>query len=93
MYTNITTDIQYGVYDMTLTKDVYDKRMSVLSRLVWDITSNIEFPNPYCEDLLNETIESAQKLLKQLTTYSDVEFGGKQSAKKGWWYHHESDLN
>jgi len=77
---------------MTLTKDVYDKRMGVLSRLVWDITTNIEFPNPYCEDLLNETIESAKLLLLQLTTYSNVDINDRSSAKRGWWYHQKSDL-
>ena len=48
---------------MTLSKGEYDNLTSKLSRLVWDITANVEFPNPYCEEYLYEAIESFSRSL------------------------------
>ena len=66
---------------MTLTREEYNIRINKLSRLVWDITANIEFPNPHCEKELYKAIESCTKLLIQLKTYhKDVE-----PRRYSWW--------
>jgi len=67
---------------MTLTRVQYHIRIDKLSRLVWDITSNIEFPNPYCEKELYKAIESCTKLLIQLKTYHK---DGVEPKRYSWW--------
>ena len=68
---------------MTLSKGEYDNLTSKLSRLVWDITANVEFPNPYCEKELLESVEACTKLLIQLKTYhKDLDMKPK---RYGWW--------
>jgi len=67
---------------MTLTKSEYYRRIDKLSRLVWDISSNIEFPNPHCEKELYEAIESCTKLLIQLKTYHE---DGVEPRRSSWW--------
>ena len=66
---------------MALSKEEYNERINKLSRLVWDISANVEFPNPYCEELLYESIESCTKLLIQLKTYHK----NIEPRRYGWW--------
>jgi len=69
---------------MTLSREEYNERVNKLSRLVWDISANIEFPNPYCEEYLYEAIESCTKLLIQLKTYHKPNLDMKPR-RYSWW--------
>jgi hypothetical protein len=80
-YTTFKPILLYGVYNMALSREEYNERVNKLSRLVWDISANIEFPNPYCEEYLYEAIESCTKLLIQLKTY----YPTVKPKKYGWW--------
>ena len=66
---------------MALSREEYGKLTNKLSRLVWDITANVEFPNPYCEKELLDSVEACTKLLIQLKTYHKE----IQPRRYGWW--------